>query len=378
MEKPSINTDTKQVYHDSSFDFTFFLKNREQQVRLVLEPNHNILGENAHIEYLDEEGKIRHSEPINRQAHKVFKGSAWIEEFSGHWERVGWARVYVKRDGASPLMEGAFSIWGDHHHIQSQSSYMQTKRDVDFHFTETNEEQMVVYRDSDMLPVDEWKRDTTPASRCPADDLAFNSGPNNPIFAEAEAELTWNSASLGSIARRQLIPGGNAGTGNLRESIGSLDGCPTSPRVALIGIATDCSYTASFDNEDAVRDSLIAMVNTASDVYERTFDITIGLQNLTISDAACPSSAADSAPWNVACVQNQDIENKLEQFSAWRGGRNDNNAYWSLMTACRSGGTVGIAWLGQLCVASVQGFGSQSVTGANVIVRTPGEWQVFA
>merc|ERR1712093_258411 len=195
---------------------------------------------------------------------------------------------------------------------------------------------------------------------------------------ESSFRVSWNSASLGSIANRQLIPGGNSGYGDLRNSIGSTDGCPTSGRVALVGIATDCSYTASFASAEAVRENIISMVNTASDVYERTFNITIGLQNLTISDAQCPASAAESAPWNVACTEADDIEVKLEQFSEWRGQRNDDNAYWTLMSTCRSGGTVGIAWLGQLCVSNLRGSGQQSVTGSNVVVRTPGEWQVFA
>merc|ERR1711915_1010682 len=94
--------------------------------------------------------------------------------------------------------------------------------------------------------------------------------------------------------------------------------------------------------------------------------------------AQCPASAAESAPWNVACTEADDIEVKLEQFSEWRGQRNDDNAYWTLMSTCRSGGTVGIAWLGQLCVSNLRGSGQQSVTGSNVVVRTPGEWQVFA
>jgi len=373
VENPIINTRNQQVEHDSSFDLIFSLQNEAPRVKLSLEPNHNILGGKAYVEYLDGEGKVRHAEPIDRSAHRVFKGKAWIESVTGAWLEGGWARVYVKRDGASPLVEGAFSILGNQHHIQLQSSYMQTKRDTDFHFNEGLEERMVVYRDSDMASVQ--KRDGD-EERCQSDQLAFNVGPENPL--SARAGMSWNSASLGSIANRQLIPGGNSGYGDLRNSIGSTDGCPTSGRVALVGIATDCSYTASFASAEAVRENIISMVNTASDVYERTFNITIGLQNLTISDAQCPASAAESAPWNVACTEADDIEVKLEQFSEWRGQRNDDNAYWTLMSTCRSGGTVGIAWLGQLCVSNLRGSGQQSVTGSNVVVRTPGEWQVFA
>ncbi|KAH7361066.1 Metallo-peptidase family M12-domain-containing protein [Rhexocercosporidium sp. MPI-PUGE-AT-0058] len=376
VENAVLNTQAHRIKHDSSFDLTFALQSEAPRVKLSLEPNHNILSKDAYVEYLDGEGRVRHAEPIDRLAHKVFKGKAWIESVTGEWMEGGWARVYVKRDGTSPLVEGAFSIFGNQHHIQLQSSYMQTKRDTDFHFHDDKEERMVVYRDSDMALAE--KRDGE-AGRCQSDQLSFNTGPENPLSARGGiAGMTWNSASLGSLANRQIIPGGNSGYGDLRSSIGSTDGCPTSGRVALIGIATDCSYTASFSSAEAVRQNLISMVNTASDVYERTFNITIGLQNLTISDAQCPASAADSAPWNVACTETNDIEAKLEQFSEWRATRDDDNAYWTLMSTCRSGGTVGIAWLGQLCVSSLRGSGQQSVTGANVVVRTPGEWQVFA
>jgi hypothetical protein len=118
-------------------------------------------------------------------------------------------------------------------------------------------------------------------------------------------------------------------------------------------------------------------VNSASGVYERTFNITIGLRNLTISDAACPTTASDATPWNTDC-SGGDIDHRLDLFSRWRGSTGDNNAYWTLMSTCNTGSAVGLAWLGQLCVSGVVGTNSQGVSGANFVVRTPSEWQVFA
>merc|ERR1712230_9319 len=224
VENPIINTRNQQVEHDSSFDLIFSLQNEAPRVKLSLEPNHNILGGKAYVEYLDGEGKVRHAEPIDRSAHRVFKGKAWIESVTGAWLEGGWARVYVKRDGASPLVEGAFSILGNQHHIQLQSSYMQTKRDTDFHFNEGLEERMVVYRDSDMASVQ--KRDGD-EERCQSDQLAFNVGPENPL--SARAGMSWNSASLGSSSgggggdsvsswvdrNRNLVIGLSAGLGSL-------------------------------------------------------------------------------------------------------------------------------------------------------------------
>jgi hypothetical protein len=116
--------------------------------------------------------------------------------------------------------------------------------------------------------------------------------------------------------------------------------------------------------------------------YEDSFNITLGLQNLTISDAACPASAPESAPWNVGCSDNVTIQDRLNLFSAWRGERNDSNAYWTLLSTCPTDSAVGLAWLGQACVTSSQvassSTGNETVSGANVVVRTSTEWQVLA
>ena len=312
---------------------------------------------------------MKRSEEIKRHEHKVFKGLAFVEEEDGEWQQVGRARIYVKDDGPKPLMEGSFDILGDHHHVQLRSSYSKMRRRSDIAVRDREEESMIVYRDSDMV-VNEAKRDTSDTPKCGADDLPFN----------IQAGVLPRSASVGSFyspSKRQR-QSGNIGTGNLVASIGDVTGCPTDARVALVGIATDCGYTAVFrDDEEALRRNLIAMVNSASDAYEATMNIAIGLRNLTISDAACPTSTSTSSPWNIPCSQG-DIESRLTSFSQWRGQLGDDNAYWTMMSTCATGSSVGLAWLGQLCVSTLTGYGQQSVSGANVVVRTQGEWQVFA
>jgi Metallo-peptidase family M12 len=302
---------------------------------------------------------------------------------------VGWARIYVKRDGSKPLVEGVFSILGDHHHIQLRSSYLQTRRRSDA--TLPNEldgegEYMVVHRDSDVAQ--EALSSLDPRSgglTCGADLLDFNFDFSHPTLG---SELEDSTTYIGSAPLKHTYPlgkrqSGKTGNANLRATIGSTAGCPTEGRVALIGVATDCTYTASFSSTDAVRENIINLVNSASQVYERTFNITIGLRNLTISDAQCPSTAASATPWNINC-SGGDISARLNLFSTWRGSRGDNNAYWTLLSTCNTGNAVGLAWLGQLCVSnavgasSAAGAASQSVSGANVVVRTSSEWQVFA
>jgi len=285
----------------------------------------------------------------------------------------------VKRDGLNPLIEGVFSLFGDHHHIQLRPSYLQTRRESDVILSNarhSEDEQMVVYRDSDITQGKSSGLDSRSSSgqSCGADHLDFNYEFSHPILGSGSDKSSPLLEPASSPARRQS---GRIGNGNLQATIGLTAGCPTEGRVALIGVATDCTYTASFASTDAVRENIISMVNTASQVYERTFNITIGLRNLTISDAQCPTTAPAATPWNIDC-SGGDIEQRLSLFSIWRASTGDSNAYWTLMSTCNTGTSVGLAWLGQLCVSGEVGSSLQSVSGANVVVRTPSEWQVFA
>src|SRR5690348_8082249 len=150
IENAQIHTPSRRVHAFSTFDLTFDLHGNAQHVRLSLEPNHDILAEEAYVEYLDSFGNVRHAEKINREDHKVFQGKSWIQEIDGSYTHVGWARIVVRRDGVLPLFEGAFSILGDHHHIQMKSNYMQTKHELDPDLEEDEDEYMAVFRDSDI------------------------------------------------------------------------------------------------------------------------------------------------------------------------------------------------------------------------------------
>jgi Metallo-peptidase family M12 len=394
LENPQINTPSRRVHAFSKFDLTFDLHGESQHIKLSLEPNYDILGEDSFVEYLDKYGNVRHAERIVREDHKVFLGKSWVREEDDSFSNVGWARIVMRRDGVYPLFEGAFTIMGDHHHIQMKSNYLQTKHEDDpmLEEEEDDDEYMTVFRDSDIswLPSKtELKRSTDLG--CRADKLEFNSNPNHPVYQNIlkRADGHWGSIDFSSLlGKRQSIDGGgtpgggNSGGVNLKTTIGDSSGCPTIRKVALLGVATDCTYTASFNSTESTRLNVITQVNTASDLYQSTFNVTLGLQNLTVSDAECPSTASSAVPWNIGCGSDTIID-RLNLFSEWRGERPDSNAYWSLFSTCNTGAEVGLAWLGQLCnnVATSQTDTSgdtQTVAGANVIIRTSTEWQVFA
>lgn len=165
-------------------------------------------------------------------------------------------------------------------------------------------------------------------------------------------------------------------SGDYQKTIGDTDGCPTTTKVALVGVALDCSYTGSFDSTDDARSNVIHVVNTASQAYEKSLNITLGLQNLTVFPKDCPSSAPKSAPFNLPCDADKDINTRLSLFGQWRGDNADDNAFWTLMSKCGTGNEVGLSWISQLCVNTASG--DDHVTGANYIVRNSVEWQVFA
>ncbi|KAL9101638.1 MAG: hypothetical protein Q9163_003113 [Psora crenata] len=389
VENATIQTPSHRVHSYSHFDIHFSLHQNRQRIKLTLEPNQDIIANGASVQYLGPDGESIRSEPIDRHTHKIFKGDSWVQEPNGDWTLAGWARIMIKRDGIYPLFEGAIAIMRDHHHIQLRSNYMRTKHELDPEAEDTGDEYMTVFRDSDidqrppMPGQTELKRSVSSADRsCRSDELEFNSDPTQTVFKRDVG--FWGAAPLSSLfGKRQIdtngIPtGGNSGGVNLKNSIGNTNGCPSTRKVALIGVATDCTYTGSFNSTESARANVIQQIASASSLYEKTFNISLGLKDLTISDAVCPGTPASATPWNTGCGGNQTITDRLNTFSTWRGQRNDTNAYWTLLTTCRTGAEVGLSWLGQLCVSDVIAASGEVVSGANVVAKTSTEWQVIA
>ncbi|KAK4547943.1 hypothetical protein LTR36_010662 [Oleoguttula mirabilis] len=410
IQNATIHTHNHRITALSAFELSFNIRD-DLHVKFSLEPNHDILADDATVAYLAPDGTISRKESIDRLGHKVFKGTAWIQRPSigqSKWQSVGWARVMVTRDGAVPHFEGAFAVEHDHHHIQSSRNYMRTRHPLDPEAVEAvdGQEYMVVWRDSDILPSaaqlkhQDLRRsvqdDDVPS--CQADVLSFNTQPDHPVYLGMSKRDTKSFGSMDFahlFGKRQIdsTTSGNSGGVNLVSTIGNSAGCPTTRKVALVGVATDCTYTSSFNSTESVRENVISQMNTASALYESTFNISLGLQNLTVSDASCPGTPAQATEWNQACSDSVEIQDRLNYFSAWRGTQADSNALWTLLSTCNTGSAVGLAWLGQACVNTAitantsttgngasTGSGTETVAGANVVVRTAGasEWQIIA
>lgn len=355
---------------------------------MSLEPNRDVLSPDAHVTRLDSSGNIRSVEPVERRKHRIYRGNAYLQSASKEWLNVGWARITLRRDGANPVFEGAFRVHGDHHHIHTVANYRKVKHAEDPNPVPPNDaagasgEYMVVWRDSDIIeywqPHNELrKRGEFGRVSCGSDDLNFNAN-----FKRDEDML--GGTSVKSLFGRQSdeVPGNNGAGINLVDYIGSTSGCPDTRKVALLGVAADCNYRGEFDSDEDAQDNIVQQINAASAVYENSFNISLGLQNLTLLSEDCPASAPDAAPWNVACSNDVTITDRLSLFSEWRGRSEDSNAFWTLLTTCQTESAVGLAWLGQVCTQGSRknsgGDDNEVISSANVVVKTQTEWQVIA
>lgn len=409
IQNATIHTHSHRVTALHNFDLSFVLR-PHLHVKLSLEPNDDLLPNTGLlVSYLNPDGSVSRTEDLDRLAHKVFRGSAWYrqEDVDDEWIRAGWARITVVKDGLQPLFQGAFALNHDNHHIQLAPHFAHTRHHLDPHVDTADENSMVVYRDSDILldhhldyHMHELRRslDYDDGFTCQSDNLGFNSQPDHPVYTAMlrRSDSVFGSETLGNLFGKRQVDsstGGNSAGVDLTSTIGQTKGCPNTRQVALVGVATDCTYTAQFNSTESVRINVIDQMNTASSIYEQTFNISLGLANLTISDSNCPGTPNSASAWNQACSDSVDIQDRLNLFSAWRGNQQDSNSHWTLLSTCNTGSAVGLAWLGQACVQTAYSTnssttgngqsssdGSETVTGANVVVRTQGasEWQIIA
>ena len=274
----------------------------------------------------------------------------------------------IHKDEYLPVFEGVFTVKHKHHHIQTSSNYLRTRGQKSSSVVKRSKEHMVVWTDSDV-----WRSNDVNDERQDSESTC-----------QFDLDLTLDVATEEKDKSEQLFRRQDSnpyGPGSdLISSIGSTEGCPQTRRIAMIGIATDCTYTRDFDSPAMARSNIIQQINSASQVYESTFNISLQIQNITISDANCPTTASSSEPWNIDCASDITLSNRLDLFSRWRGRISDTNAFWTLLSTCNTGSAVGLSWLGQVCRqgSSRSGGNSGSASGANVVVRTPTEWLVIA
>ncbi|KAJ5306413.1 hypothetical protein N7508_005428 [Penicillium antarcticum] len=316
------------------FSITAGIETYNQTINFVLENNDDLVSQDVQIRYPGIHGQANDEGTLSSTQVRFTRGSVWTQNaYSGSRDNVGWARLAVIQDGDTLLFDGAFTMMGSQYAIELET--------LD---------------------------DGSTAIIAHEHESAFSSGSGSSL------PLLCSASPATHLHKRQSW--NDWGNEDLTSTIGSTSGCPDTREIANIGIMTDCTYTAGFNSTDSAHRYILNMVNTASVVFENSFNISLAVQNLTISDSECPSSTSDTTAWNVLCSQG-DLNTRLQDFSTWRSSLNDQNAYWTLLTGCSvSAGEIGVSWIGALC-----NTGSGSSNGgasANVVARTQNEWQVFA
>ncbi|KAI8321915.1 zincin, partial [Martensiomyces pterosporus] len=158
-------------------------------------------------------------------------------------------------------------------------------------------------------------------------------------------------------------------------------GCIQARKIVYMGAAADCSYVTQYQSQDKARQQILSDWNQASAVYERQLNVALGLIELQVEDMSCPANVDSSKAWNRGCSESYNIQNRLSDFSTWRGKKGDDGCgLWHLMTNCPTGTEVGLAWLKTLCMTTsspntYQG-GISSGTGVSAVSRD--EWKVVA
>jgi hypothetical protein len=94
-------------------------------------------------------------------------------------------------------------------------------------------------------------------------------------------------------------------------------------------------------------------------------------------------STCGTPAFNVQCSSSYTINQRLSDFSSWRGSQNADAGLWHLMSNCSTGPTIGLAWLNMLCTTSVISQTNNDkttsyVSGTGISTANPQEFMVIA
>ncbi|RGP78882.1 hypothetical protein FLONG3_3081 [Fusarium longipes] len=376
IEKVEFSQDPHTIGASSSFQVEFEVPYERQHITLNLQPSRHVLTQSTTVEHLKPNKKYGQTMDLKGSSPLIYKGVAFVNDDEKQTQRrVGWARIMVRYREGRHVLEGTFTNDGSYHHISLDSNYRRTRR-LETSIHKEAKRRMIVWKELVGKEHDAiLQRSASEKPSCGAQRFDARQSLSEGASQDGDIE---SSGPLAGFTRRQ----NPSDWFDPADYIGSTDGCFSSRRVALVGIAADCAYTAEFDDMQDARDNIISLVNVASQVYEDTFNIALAIQNLTMADPSCPSQPSSSMPWNIACSSPITMDSRLNVFTSWRNRFRDDNAVWTQLTACRTGTTVGIAWIGSLCNRSrgstFRGGSTGGTASANVVVRTGSEWQVFA
>ncbi|KAG8935926.1 hypothetical protein FRC02_005681 [Tulasnella sp. 418] len=404
--KRSLNDADPLLRHTDSLRLSFSVD--DTHVNLHLSPNNLLIHPAARVNYYSQ-GKISRTEPLLPHSYRVYHGAVVHpddtvkriqEDVAGGLvhgssvREIGWASIMVHDQGdptldIPPTFEGAFSVGGVVHHIQTKENYLRNKHHLDPHVPVSASSQvnelghLVIFKDSDIDDSHEQ------VSSCSHNSLDFNVDRHHPVnkMGQRQPSSPWYEARSASfdpldldsgLVKRQGDLAGNITT-NFIDKIGSTDGCQKTQSIVYMGVAADCEYVNHYGSPSDATSVILNNWNTASGLYKKTFNVSLGIVQLAVQEPECPT-ANPNPPWNTPCTSPATLNDRLSLFSQWRGdkGASDGAGLWHLMSGCPTGTEVGVAWLGQLCTTEALGRTGEIVSGTGVSTATRTEWQVVA
>lgn len=283
------------------------------------------------------------------------------------------------------ILRGAFTDGSTTYHVTSRQHYHVQKRSDDHSPpSSSTDDELIIYRDSDLVRQQRKRSDDDePLSTC---------GSTGPTYA---SPVQQHGYYYPPDLTAPVHMGGAGGAFEMGLPFRKRDdvmvkvagpspvpaGCPTSRMVNYMGIAADCAYVRTYGGLANARKQILADFNTASAIYESTFNVALGINALQIQSMNCPVVPVTGVAWNRECNSTYTITDQLSDFSYWRGqgGRsNDGNGLWHLLTGCTSGPIIGIAWTKALCQTNALAQGSQYTAGTGVSSISPNSWMVVA
>ncbi|ORY49862.1 hypothetical protein BCR33DRAFT_713468 [Rhizoclosmatium globosum] len=315
---------------------------------------------------------------------------------TGHKEDSSARMIMHTYEGGHNIFEGSFTTPDEGlYNLKSVQTYSRSRRPEDIEIASalsrgemTRDSKMILFHDSGIEPPF-LRRDTTrrgpqrrlssPTSQCATDHT-------HPQYLDAFAGRNPLTVKARDLQSQSKITRRAGSTG--------VAGCRGTKQFLFIGVAADCNYVAALGSTTAALTQILNDFNQASLTYDAAFQVSLAVikVNLQSSCSAVSDIGTNGASmaWNQGCVNSYSINNRLSDFSHWRGSKDGNTpddaGLWHLMTGCTtavSGQAVGIAWLETICQkdANTQGNaqgGLDYVSGTGVSSIVPVEWKVVA
>ncbi|TPX38191.1 hypothetical protein SmJEL517_g00206 [Synchytrium microbalum] len=364
----------------------------QRTFKMVLQPNEMLIHSAGLVTIYSDNEPPQQISLAEFAGGRAFHGKVIEEDDMGILQEVGWARIIFHDDDLwmgrlDPDFEGVFTTSEGMFHIKHVDHYKMAKRPEDAPVIpmldrpkSQQHSRLIIYADSQeghvaaTCPNTPFSPFTQGAQKgCGVEEDIYTSSGLDKRSAQSPEHSCGFDASIHKHEDFEVI------TKPSRLAERAASGCPSSRQMLGVGAAADCTYVAQYGGPSGALTQILADFNAASKVYENTFNISLAVVEVAIHTTCTPNNS--SLLWNQACSDAYTINNRLSDFSHWRGQKSaDQAGLWHLLTNCPSGPSVGIAWLSTVCettfTSQATGGSTQYVSGAGVSSIVTTEWKV--